>query len=168
MAQFKSPPWDLAEHTKLQVTLRLLRTAADRWAKPGAEAVPVDAMIAVLLRVFAASWSERLPNIAEMSRSLQQWLDEADCPLTECTRLALNPSGARRSAAQIEWAKAWLDVADVRVAVGELRELLTDAARSWTDGYPERPATDEVLHGFVMILFRHRLVRHPPPSRIDG
>lgn len=169
MAQFSSRPWDSIGQTKLQVSLRLLRCAADAWAKADAEAPAVDSMVAVILRVFAVPWSNWYwpKERCEMNRSLDEWLVEVEHPTVECMRLAANPGAERQSETQATWGKMWVRPARVKTALEQLHETLTNAARDWSDGNPERPLTERVLHDLVMILFRHGLVKRPPPSRVD-
>jgi hypothetical protein len=169
MAQFQSRPWDAVGQMKLQVSLRLLRFAAEAWAKPDLEAPSIDSMVAVLLRVFAMPWSNWYwpRELREMNRSLDEWLADVEHPLIECMRLAANPAAERQCDARATWGKMWVRPARVKTALEQLHATLTGAARDWSDGNPERPRTERVLHDLVMMLFRHGLVKRPPPSRVD-
>ena len=87
--------------------------------------------------------------------------------LSSACAWAVNPAGERQSESRAAWGKRWVQPARVKAALAQLNETLTVAARDWSDGNPEQPRTERVLHDLVMILFRHGLVKRPPPLRVD-
>ena len=152
MAQWKPGPFDVVYDDKLNANLQLLRAAADAWAAGGPAALCVDDVLSVLIHVFARPWSGN--NVgserADKARRLAEWLAHVRDPEQACAALARGYEPQRAEA-----------------ALAELRTLLRCAARSWSTGTPEDPPTEAVLHDLAQALFRHRLLRRPPPARID-
>ena len=113
---------------------------------------PSDDVLAVLLRVFARPWSGSnfAAERAEKVRPLEEWLSRVGRP-----ELEVSPLGGLHQPQRLD------------AALAEVRTLLGCAARSWSAGNPEDPATDAVMHDLALALFRQRLLKRPPPKRID-
>jgi hypothetical protein len=153
MAQWKSGPFDLVWHCKLQTALLLIRAAADRWILRGKDALHIDQVSAILVRVLTAPWSEfdiRF-NRCPIARRLDEWLGKTGSLETELARLNVmrTPNSMERVAA-------------------ELRTLLKSSAHDWSLKGAEIPSSETVVIEFADILFRSGAVRRPAPRTFDA
>lgn len=132
--------FDFAWREQFEAGLRCLRAAADRWAAGGSDALPTEAVLAALVQTLNGGGYDLHP--------LEDRLPAVGPLADECRRVRplLAPDEA----------------ADVTVA---LIAVAIDAVTRWSAGNPEDPPVDAVLCRLVGTLFRHRLVRRPPPKR---
>lgn len=141
MAQVKYVrPSDSEWREQFEAGLRCLRAAADRWAAGGSDVLPAEAVLAALVQTLNGGGYDLHP--------LEVRLPAVGPLADECRRgrPLLTPDEA----------------ADVAVA---LIAVASDAVARWSAGNPEDPPVDAVLCRLVGTLFRHRLVRRPPPKR---
>lgn len=131
-----------------EVALGVLKKAADSWASDGTDAVSVDAVIAVLLRVYLSEWP-MYGGIRREARDLQSWLDLVGTANEEIVNLGKKASSEIRARV-------------LRV----LAVVLSSAVRQWSLGNPESPSTARALNVIEHVLFTHKLTRRPPRSKL--
>jgi hypothetical protein len=145
------PGFEIREEKRVR-GLDCVRAAADSWAVQGRSGLQEGAVLAVLLRLFAAP--ERVRTLpagrgtplvggppALPVRPLSEWLAKVGTPIEECDRLA---GGRGRSSPH--------DIVDPLVAV------LKQAADEWALGDPESPPTEEVFLRIARELDKHGLL----------
>jgi hypothetical protein len=147
MAQWKNwrhESFDFDWRERLHTALRLVRSAADRWALGGAPALDIDQVLAVLLQALSA------PRTAFDVRPLDQWLTSAGS--LEASVLSLDRNQKEGS---------------VVAMARDLHDLLELAVNGWSAYGAETPPTEEILLQIVRVLFYRGLVRKPPPKVLD-
>lgn len=127
-----------------EAALRTLRKAADQWAIKGADALPADAVIAVLLRIYLSKWP-RYGGIKSEVRSLKSRLDTIISAREELLRLR---------------PKVDLSI------LGSLANELSFAVNQWSLGDPELPPTAHVINAVEHVLFSNKLTRRPPSPKL--
>ena len=148
MAQVTGGPnFDIAWEEWSNAALRLVREAADVYAKSGANALAPATVSAAFLSVVA----RRLPtNPFFVPKWPVRWFDGGNAipPAAESFK-KLMTSGSVVQSEQI---------------AANLEEVIQRASTSWVDGDPESPATREVHRELLAILWAHRLVPRPPTN----
>ena len=142
----------LRDVAKREAALQLVRQAADSWAKADANALAPPVVAAVFVRILASRPRvEPMPPMQASTlvgeyvdlplRPLEQWATLVTEPSEECARLVPKPAGpsAERASSQ-------------------LVRILASAARSWQQGDPESPPTEEVCRALVRTLFDEKLL----------
>jgi hypothetical protein len=140
--------FDLAAGYKHDAARNVLSRAADLWAARGREALSVDSLIAVILRIFLSEWSQ-YGGLREEGRTLEQWLPLVGTAQQE-TEARVPPV-------------ATANVADV---LSLLLAEISFAADQWSLGNPEQPPTAQALNAVEHILFTHKLTHRPASSKL--
>src|SRR4030095_304732 len=65
--------FDFVARRKHDAAQKVLVRAADTWARSGRDGLGVDSVIAILLHIFLAPWSEYF-DVPEERRTLEMWL----------------------------------------------------------------------------------------------
>jgi hypothetical protein len=130
----------------LGVALRVLRCASGAWAFHSESAPTVDKVLALVIRCLVCP-----SQSGGMPLALKLCIDRVGMPADECAR-----STGKLSPKQLA------------VVLAEPADALTAAAKQWAADGPEDPPTERVLHELADTMFRHGLVRTPPPGQIDG
>jgi hypothetical protein len=135
---------------KLQTALRLLRSASDRWALRGFNALEVNQVLSIVVGIllspkYAFHYRYNSNPLTPFHRSL------SGSALLDCMLLRLTGTEIGTCAAPI---------------AEELREVLEFAARSWSRNGAETPPTQQVVRQLAKILCRRGLVPRPPPFRL--
>ena len=141
--------FDFVARRKHEAAQNVLSRAADTWAASGREALSVDSVMAVILRIFLSSWSE-YGGLREEARTLEQWLPLVGTAQEEADALVSSVGPAKK-------------VADV---VSLLLAEISFAADQWSIGNPEQPSTAHALNAIVHILFTHKLVHRPANPKL--
>ena len=140
--------FDLAARYKHDAARNVLSRAADIWAASGLEALSLDSLIAVILRIFLSKWSQ-YGGLREEGRTLEQWL-----PLV---------GTAQQEADALVPLVAPATVADV---LSLLLVEISFAADQWSLGNPEQPPTAHALNAVEHILFTHKLTHRPASPKL--
>ena len=136
--------FDFSARRRHDAAQRMVCRAADLLATRGRDAVDLDALIAILLRIFLSRWAEYSSAAAEETHSLESWLRFVS------TSPALK-------------AESWvLQHPTVTDALPVMRTELSFAVEQWLLGNPEQPPTSHALNVIEHILFIHRLYSRPP------
>ena len=138
--------FDFVARRKHDAALRVLSRASDLWAMHGRDALSVDGLCAVLLRVFLARWSQ-YGSLREEGRSLDAWLGLVGTAAQEAALFSTEYPGV---------------VDALPLVLAELHF----AAEQWLLGDPEQPSTAHALNAIEHILFAHRLSYRPPAPRL--
>ena len=138
--------FDFIARRKHDAAQRILSRAADLWATHGREALDLDALIAVLLRIFLSRWSE-YRDLPDETRSLEAWLPLVSTPAHEVESfVSQQPT--------------------ITDALPLIRAELSFAAEQWLLGDPEQPPTTHALNAIEHVLFTHRISHRPPAPRL--
>ncbi len=140
--------FDLAARYKHDAAQKVLARAADLWAASGREALSPDSLIAVILHIFLATWSQ-YGGLREEGRTLEQWL-----PMV---------GTAQQEAGAVVPQVAPATVAD---ALNRLSTEISFAAEQWSLGNPEQPPTAQALNAVEHILFTHKLTQRPASPKL--
>jgi hypothetical protein len=132
------------------VALGLTRKVADSWASVAPNSPTVDAMIAVLYRVYLSEWSE-YSGIRWETRDLEAWLNSVNSSRNEIIILRSNTNPEILS--------------DVQISI---EKELCEARTKWALGDPESPPTVIVINAIEHILFTHRLTRRPCDPKLPN
>jgi hypothetical protein len=119
--------------------LGVLRKAADVWTCGRVDAVSLDALVAVLLRIYLSEWPE-FGGIISETRDLESWLQ-----LVTTARQELESLRPRADSSIVE----------------RLVEELSFAVRQWLLGDPESPPTTRAINAVESVLFSGKLTRRP-------
>jgi hypothetical protein len=145
MAQWTSPVVDQFPAT-LTNALRILRAASDAWARGGKASVPIDRVVAVIVHVLCNRYRRE-----ELPLSLSPCFEMVGSTTELFT---VYSTSMRRSLFKAE-------------ALVEITQLLTIAADDWSNGDPESPPTAVVIHELATVLFKHGMIKRPPPPHIE-
>jgi len=140
--------FDFVALRKHEAAQNFLSRAADIWAASGREALSLDSVIAVILRIFLSEWSE-YGGLRQEARTLEQWL-----PLV---------GTAREEADALVSPVAPGKVDDV---LAQLLVEISFAADLWSLGNPEQPPTAHSLNAVEHILFTHKLTSRPASPKL--
>lgn len=138
--------FDIVARRKHDAALRVLSRAADLWATHGRESLTVDALIAVLIRIYLRRWSEN-GGLRVEARPLDSWL----------------PLVGTASQEVASFASTQPAVVD---ALPLIHTELSFAAEQWLLGDPEQPPTAHALNAIEHVLFTHRLSHRPPAPKL--
>jgi hypothetical protein len=127
-------------------SLRLLREAADTFAKSGEDAIAPDAVVATLLSVLA------MPRPANLYWGRPTW------PL-RFFESTVRPPRVQESFEKLAPPQQRGHCAEV---VTELTGIISSAAKEWALGNPEQPDAREVLRELFGLLWSRRLIPRPP------
>jgi hypothetical protein len=141
--------FDFVARRKHEAAQKVLSRAADIWAASGREALSVDSVIAVILRICLARGSE-YGGLREEGRTLEQWLPLVGTAQKEADPLVSSVTPTK-------------NVADV---LSRLSAEISFAADQWSLGNPEEPHTAHALNAVEYILFTHKLVHRPPSPKL--
>ena len=133
--------FDFVARRRHDAAQRVLARAADLWATHGREAFSLDALIAVLLRIFLSRF-----GLSAEARALESWL-----PLVSTARQEAESFAAAHPA-----------VIDALLLI---HAELSYAAEQWLLGDPEQPPTAHALNAVEHVLFTHRLSHRPAVPR---
>jgi hypothetical protein len=114
--------FDFVARRKHEVAQKVMSRAADIWAAGGRGALDVDSVIAVILRIFLARWSE-YGGLRQEVRTLERWLPLVGTAEKEADALVSQVAPAK-------------NVADV---LSQLSAEISSAAEQWSLGNPEEP-----------------------------
>jgi len=128
------------------VSLTLIREAADRFAHSGENALAPEVVATAFLSVLAT------PRPANFRWSRPKWpprfFDGAyQPPLAVESFEKLAPSQQQGN---------WVNV------VADIAEVISVAAREWALGNPEQPNSREILNELLGLLWSRRLIPRPP------
>lgn len=136
--------FDFIARRKHDAAQRILSRAADLWATHGRDALSLDGLIAVLLRIFLLRWSE-YRDTPDETRALEAWLAVVRASTQE--------------------AESFIpDHPTISDALPLIRAELSFAAEQWLLGDPEQPPTAHALNAIEQVLFTHRLSHRPPAA----
>lgn len=138
--------FDFIARRKHDAARRILSRAADLWATHGREALCLDALIAVLLRIFLSRWSE-YRDLPDETRPLEAWLPLVRVAAQEAESFAVEQPTVIDA----------LPLIDAELSV---------AAEQWLLGDPEQPPTAHALNVVEHVLFLHRLTHRPAVPRL--
>jgi hypothetical protein len=141
--------FDFVARRKHEAAQKVLSRAADIWAANEREALSVDSVIAIILRIFLSRWSE-YGGLRQEGRTLEQWLALVSTAQKEADTLVSSVAPAK-------------NVADV---LSLLSAEISFAAEQWSLGNPEQPPTAHALNAVEHILFKHKLVHRPPSPKL--
>jgi hypothetical protein len=138
--------FDVIARRKHDAAQRILSRAADLWATRGRDALALDALIAILLRIFLSRWSEYRDSPDE-TRPLEAWLPLVDTASQEAESFILEQP-------------------TITDALPLIHAELSFAAGQWLLGDPEQPPTAHALNAIEHTLFTHRLSHRPPAPKL--
>jgi hypothetical protein len=133
--------FDFEASRKHDAAQKVLSRAADLWATHGREALSLDALIAVLLRIFLCR------GFMSEARPLEAWLPLVGTALHEAESFIFDHPAAICVLPLIH--------KDLSVAIEQC--LLGD---------PEQPPTAHVLNAIEYVLFTHRLSHRPAAPKL--
>jgi hypothetical protein len=144
MAQWKKPHRYENVGERLANALSLLRCAAERFARAdGAHALCPAQVARLMAHVIRSEFVSFPLDICAAVQQIDLW----------------NPPTWRSERCREAW----------DTALPEMTRCLAMAARDWAArGDAESPPTATVLHELATILFRHGLMRLPPPKEIQN
>ena len=138
--------FDFMARRKHDAAQRILSRAADLLATHGRDALDLDALIAVLLRIILSRWSE-YRDLPDETRPLDAWMPLIGTSSQEAESfVSQHPT--------------------VTDALPLIRTELSFAAEQWLLGDPEQPPTTHALNAIEHVLFTHRLSHRPPAPRL--
>jgi len=138
--------FDFIAQRKHDAAHRVLVRAADLWATRRCDALSVDGLAAVLLRIFLSRWSQ-YGGLRDETRPLDAWLAIVGTAAQEAASFSSeHPS--------------------VSGALPLIHAELSFAADQWLLGDPEQPPTSHALNVIEHLLFTHRLSLRPPAPRL--